>query len=259
MAYAVFTAERQSLIDRAGIDEDWLQGSLLDSILTEAASAHNTAYSFAATISNLPQREAPAVRLLAWSEVMRCRASRFATQQDTRSPQGFGTDKNTPFHKCMSLSEQLAKDYTEMCKKLGVRPANGVTEGFMITLDNVVSARARGPFTVIPAAVLTGQAALDVDNAWTIEWDFEKWPDFEAFIVFYDTGSTQIRQQWNQGSDTGIPQIRDGLEPLYTINNQEQVQLKITDLDTGVTHRILFVTRSRTGAYGYSNELVITS
>lgn len=262
MAYAVYSEVRQDLIDRAGIDEEWLEGSLLDSILSEAATSHNAAYSFSTLISRLPPREVPVVRLLAWAEVQRCRASRFATQQDIKgaSPGGIGTDKNTPFYKCMALAEKLAEDYKTLCRQLGVTPSNtSFGQGFQTTLDTVVSAKRRGPFTVIPGAFISGQATLDGDNAWTIEWDFDAYLDFQCFVVFYDSGADPIRQQWNQSSDTGYAQIRDGLEPIAILENQEQVALKITGLSTGVVHRVLIVTKSRTGQLGYSNEFTISS
>lgn len=228
----------------------------LDRIIVEAVPRHNPAYSITAESSTVPAQESRAVVLLSWHDLQRVRAAMFATQPSTSAPGGFGTDRNTPFYKCMELAKQLIEDYKEACALLGLaehafspRATNTIVADALtgVLKPNAVSPKAQ------PVALHTINYAVDGS---TIEllWDS---PSAQAHllanVLFHATGSTPIADISAEGL---YPGIRAGLNPVWQSAAQDRTGVRIELPSTvGETHRFLMVSVSRGYRHSHSNEL----
>lgn len=267
MAFLDYTTTRKRLIAQASISETWLLQPaageteiLLDVLLSDAVRLHNPNYSFATGISNVPSREEIPIRTLAHAQVQNARASVFSTQANAPSSVagGFGTDRNTPYYKCVDLRDRLIAQYKEQCASLGIPTGSGgMIEGELLSFERMIKAQVPSPFNRIPSPSIGGQANIE-NGEWIIEWDFPPFPDFYQFVLFYDTGDVAIHDPTNQDSNTGYPQIRDDLEPAVAINNGDQRKVKLTGLVSDNKHRVLLVMVARNAKMSYSNEYTLT-
>jgi hypothetical protein len=230
-------------------------------IVVRAATRHNKAYTCAVDSCTIPTTEHFAVVLLAWSDLSIIRASRFATQASTtQSGTMFGTDRNTPFYKCMELSKKLGEQYEEECKSLGLEiyAGYGSVSLSTVTCENVdLEAQTPIEFALNPPAISLTAADVQGDGTAILRWTQDFHTNFATYKLFYHT--SEIYQDWNITS-ARCPRINADAQFVGALNDQASKAIKLTDLSTvsGTTHHFLIVCVSRSETYAYSNEVVNT-
>lgn len=242
--------------------ENLKDSSDLNRIVKNAASRHNSSFTLTDSTSNIPQKEKNVVLLLAWVLLMRVRASRFAMEANT-SQGGFGTDRNTPYHKCMDMAKELERQYKEECLSLGLESYYGSSNN---VVSSVVTCESLdlGAQTPIensappPAIVLSTDAAVAPDGTIVVRWTQDFFENFYSYCVFTIAGADPIFQDWNfGGSYPGINGFSSASNP---INDQTIKAVKLTGIPFAAlaVNRFLVTCSSKSGKYSYSNEVVVT-
>jgi hypothetical protein len=231
----------------------------LSSIITEALRQHNQYL----TIATLPVVEEEPVVILSWSKLSLMRASRFAAEASTSGASGYGSDKDSPFNKCLTLAKVLLETYKSLCEQLGIRTSGGsiVVSDLVVKDDrtdilvpyNEVS---KPPLIVL--ALASGES-LSQGTTYILEWVTDYYDDFYLFVLFHMTGSVPIYQQWNYSSTTGVEMIHDSATQVASFDNCDTRATKVTGVDKTLTNRFLLVCRGKALKYSYSNELVLSS
>jgi hypothetical protein len=234
----------------------------MESLVLGALGRHNSGYILgSSSTTTLPASESWPVLLLAWSDLMLLRANRFATQANmSGTGNQVGTDRNTPFFKCLEMHKTLLGQYGTACLSLGLTTYANASKVSNITITDPMTG-AEIPRLIsasVEPPLITGPAAISGDYL-ILEWSFRPQLNFYNLSLFFDNSIENIKQPWNSDSTSGYPFIRDGLSPLWVTLEANRSQAKIEDLDysSGQQLHFLLVTRSRSGNYSYSNEHVI--
>lgn len=237
-------------------DSDNLDQSQLELFLTQAMTQHNTGYTYA----SLPASEEEAVVILAWIRVCLDRATRAAITPGTSGPNGFGQEGESVYSKNTRLADKLRERYAALTGALRVRSSEGVTLGTLLRDDDELDAQVPLSASVSPSPVILSAPSGQSDTVGTthiVEWSSEWYSNFSDYLLFHVEGATSLFQAHNFNSDSGVPRILNGATLVASFSDQDQKSCQISELDKSQTNRFLIVSRSRSGKYSYSNELVL--
>ena len=226
-------------------------------IVVSAARRHNKTYVVSLEACTIPAIEHNVVVLLAWAALSRIRASAFATQPSvTGSGVQYGTDRNTPFYKCMELAKQLEEMYKQECVDLGLTSYAGnsnviVTE---VTCENLdLGAQTPVEISLVPPPISLGASAITPEGTLVLSWTQSNFANFDSFVVLHSTET--ITAAWNFSSAV-LPGVADSAT-VMTVFKSAVYACKFTDLNTTVANHFLVVCKSKSGKYTFSNEVVV--
>lgn len=236
--------------------------AVISDMIQEAVNEHSSAY---ATIADVPTREIEAVTLLAMERVQLLRAVGFSKESDLKGASGYGTDRNTPYYKCVDSAAAFRDKYNRLVAKLGVSSGGEIVVGTVVK-RSMLNDRfmESGDVPTLPSVTLALHASSDdvsTGTTFVLEWklDREVWTEFFEYRLFHLTGDDAIFQAWNYESTKGVPYLNNSSSQLLTIDNPTYKAAKVTGMtkSSGTKNRFVVVLVSRTGDYKLSNELVL--
>lgn len=240
---------------------------VLNSIWADAAALHNPSFT---SFSQIPERELPLVRLLCGYEITRIRANRLSSSPSLSGGSGYGSDRDTPFNKCLALMTTLQNRYEVLCASYGVSAA--VITGNQSRIVSVSDLRTRSQRTGLlipnsadaPPQLTITIVALNHPSDVVFGWTKAPFDNFREFVIALlqknraDNSTVSVRQKYNMNSATGVPQIHDNAA-VRTIQNKDQEQVMITGLDTEqYDYSLLVAVHSLSDSWSYSNDISIT-
>ena len=254
----------QLLIDAAVQAEESIDESTVDRYIEESISEHNSAYDVDG--SNLPSREIPLVKLLAWIKLTTLRASKWATKNSLTNHQGYGSDRDTPFAKLSKQAADLRKEYDRRCVAMGIANDAGgdssmIVQGQLSVVD--LDGDYRTPYTndrtplVAPTLL---QLGTSLQTELTIQWTKSLDPTFSAAYVFYKTGASQtLYDETNVDSTTGVPRIVDTAIKLWSVVDADFNSLKVSGLTANSSYTFIVAVQNRQSRWVYSAALSLTT
>jgi len=233
-------------------------------VVADAVRLHNSTYVATTVSCTVPEVEKDVVGLLAWARLCMVRASRFATDSNA-SGQGWGTDRNTPFYKCLELHKILTAQYTEGCKALGltVFAGAGAIALSEVTCENLdMGAQTPIEMSLTPPVIRlysTPTTAVNSNGTLAVYWEQANYSNFAKTVLVHVTGSTSVYDAGNYASAV-LPRIIDTAAIVGTVTNPDIRALNLTDIAVtpGIINRFLVASVSKSGKYTYSNEIVLT-
>lgn len=229
-------------------------------IIQEAARLHNPMYVATETVFTIPEAEITAINYLALLKLSEWRMVRQAMATTMRNGD-FQTTRDTPFEKNEKLAKHWRELYSTECQRLGISSFAGarsisVTE--MVAANPETGEMVPHEISNEPPVVNLDVPAVPVSGVTVLSFSTSAFSNFAIRYVFYITGSEPIYQPWNVPSIV-LPRINDAAEKLITATNQRQNSFKVQNLSmvSGSTHRFLIVTETRSGIFGYSNEVTV--
>lgn len=263
----VFAAIKTSLIKRAEVqDVERVYGSL-DLFINEALIEYKNADT--ADFSVLHVLERRLIVYLAWISVCYSRASALAPQASQKpgsnTGYGFGTDRDTPFNKCMSLATKLREQYDALKEEFDSKygDANGadggdgsgdVEVGVLTRKEEYLSVTV--PYKQANAVpILTFESYAAGVGEVLLGWSKFDPANFQEAYVFRSSVAG-IHQKWYHDGNSGVPFVAAAATKIYTTTDYLSKQIKQTALPAG-TYYFVLVVKSINEVYTYSDELTL--
>lgn len=245
------------IIDASVQDSEEIDESTIDRYLAEAISEHNSAYSLDG--SDLPSREVPLVKLLAWIKLTNLRASTWATKNSVSGGQGYGNDRDTPFSKLSRQAASLRADYDKKCVSMGIALDAGgegspIVQGSLTVRDFEFEARTPYQFdrTKLTAPSL-GIIGVVAQTTLSLLWSKSKDETFTSYVVFYKLGaSVALYDETNTNSAAGVPRIVDDAIKIHTVSDPDNNSLKIMGLTANTDYTFIVAVSNRQSKWVYS-------
>lgn len=268
MANATLTTLVSKLKTRSRIDagaEGFSDPGDFNEVITEAVRRHNSSYLTTSDVS-VPEREIFAVVLLSWADLSFMRASNFAAQASINSNSGYGSDRDTPFDKCLRLQKELMKQYAAQCSSLGIVSTYSESSPEIGDVA-VISADSEG--ATVPSEVASLPPAPDLsavdlqvqaDDTLRVKWSPWRNIGFLRHTLLHRVGTSPILDASLTNEELGIYGVNNDAEVVASVTDVERNSVKFTGLDktSGTVHRFVVVRFSKSGKYTFSNELTIT-
>lgn len=245
------------IIDASVQDSEDIDESTVDRYIAEAIGEHNSAYALDG--SDLPSREVPLVKLLAWIKLTNLRASVWATKNSLSGGQGYGNDRDTPFNKLTRQAALLRADYDKKCISMGIAPDAGgdssaIVQGSLSVRDFEYEVRTPFQFDrtklIAPSLGIIGVVA---QTMLSLLWNKSKDETFSSYVVFYKLGaSVALYEETNNDSAAGVPRIVDDAIKLYTAGDPDLNSLKVTGLTANTDYTFIVAVSNRQGKWVYS-------
>lgn len=247
---------------RGGIQSNEFGSTDLQDLILEAVGLHNDSYlSSDRATCTIPDREVYACTLLSLVQVAMVRAARLSRDGTVSGAGGIGTDRNTPFYKCLAYVEKVQGEYMNICKGLGLEKfysgSSNPIEGTVVgryqdiqTPTGVFNSQFKASVT-IGASTVTTTAQLTVD--------FTQSVDFLGYNVYHLVGNSGIVNHFNSFASTGDP-INAAASHAGTITDQRRthIELNLASATVGVVHYFVVVVQYGTGERAVSNVVSAT-
>lgn len=261
------TDARNLVISRGSISTHeqsaYLSAAEIDTLIVDAVMEHSSVYT---SMPDVPQREIEAVLLLALERVQLRRSVAYATEKSLKGAEGFGTDRNTPYYKCIDSANMLRKQYEALVAKLGIESKGDVIVSTIskqsVKFDRLVPDDSAPSLPDVTLAVHSSSEDDGTGTTYTLQWTMSKDHAylFFQYHLFHMTGSSAIFQPWNYESTKGVPHVNNDATKLLTVDNISNTVVKVSNITkTGSTvNRFLLGYESRNGYFNLSNELALT-
>jgi hypothetical protein len=247
---------------RANAEEAFSDPADYKEWLIDASARHNPSYVLSDAACTVPDVEAIVLVTLAWAGVMRIRASKLAMSPSQTNPAGFGTDRNSPYYRCIHFAEQLEADYKRQCSDLRLQDYAGGGSPVLSELSTEdTSLSASVPFAAaptMPKPILTLPTSVSGDGTIIVRWTLAKSVNFDRVRLFYVMGSNSIYEEWNTDGSL-FPTISDSAEEV-DLGTKYRTAVKLTAIPVtqGLIHRFILAAVGRSGEFTLSDEVVVT-
>lgn len=229
--------------------------SQMGSWLDDALAQHNRTY----TWTTLPSTEEEPVRLLAWIQVCRARASKASMYFSVSGEEG-SVNKAEILQNNLQMIEQLRRDYLDICGRLGLSGAPEVRVSDLQAVNPVIHGMVPVPVHQAPGT-LTLFAENYADTTIELYWT-EATPrsTFVRYRLFMGTVAG-LQDMSTLTSDT--PQTYQGVDNdkvtwIGDFTSIEQTRVRITGLTAGVTYYFVVVLEDINSRISVSNEVATT-
>lgn len=245
------------------VKDDEIDNEQLEFFLSSSIVEHNSAYEVDG--SDLPEPEVPLVMLLAQIQLCVFRANSWANQPSTSGGQGYGSDRDTPFNKNMSLAKYLRDEYDNKSSAMGIMQdatmgSGDITLGVLTRVDENYAIRTplrNDPTALAPVKLVSLNAAASTSA--DLRWNASADEVFYSYVLFYRAGTADLYVETNFNSATGIPKVADDAIKLFEKNNATVNSVKVTGLTANTAYRFMLVVLNANAKAVYSNTLDITT
>jgi len=260
----VKTSIKDSLIRRSEVTSTERCHANLDEFIDEALIEYSEEDT--ADFAPLHVLEQRMIVWLAWITVCYARASGFAPQPSQKPGSnvgyGFGTDRDTPYKKCMDMAAKLKEEYSDMKaeydSKFGDDDEDSESSTGDVFVGSLLKTEAElGAF--VPPQKASSVAIRNFDTVSVgagfaiLGWSRTTSTAFVQLFIFKSSASG-IVEKWNADGNSGVPFIAAAASKIYGTTDFISKQIKVTGLTAG-THYFVLVTVSLNGLYWYSDQI----